>query len=81
MKRPDRVILQGRHIKIVPLDAPAHAAALYAGSRNAGLWRYLFNGPYANEPDFRVWLDSREKSEDPLFFTILDAQSAVPKGY
>ena len=41
----------------------------------------LFNGPYTNEADFRAWLDGREKSEDPLFFTILDAASAVPKGY
>jgi RimJ/RimL family protein N-acetyltransferase len=81
VKRPERVVLQGRHVKIMPLDAPVHAAALYAGSRDTELWRYLFNGPYANEADFRVWLQSREKSEDPLFFTILNAASSVPVGY
>ena len=81
MKRPERVVLQGRHVQIVPLDPPAHAAALYAGSMDAGLWRYLFNGPYTNEADFRAWLDAREKSDDPLFFTILDATSGLPKGY
>jgi RimJ/RimL family protein N-acetyltransferase len=81
VKRPERVVLQGRHVKIAPLDALAHAAALYAGSTDAELWRYLFNGPYANEADFRAWLDGREKSDDPLFFTILNAASGVPKGY
>lgn len=81
MKRPERVALQGPNVKIVPLDAPAHAEPLYAGSRDTELWRYLFNGPYANEADFRAWLESREKSEDPLFFTILNAASGVPVGY
>ena len=73
LKRPERVVLQGPRVNIVPLDTPAHAAPLYAGSTDAALWRYLFNGPYANEADFRLWLEGREKSEDPLFFTILDA--------
>jgi len=39
VKRPERVVLEGRHVKIVPLDAAAHAAALYAGSQGAELWR------------------------------------------
>jgi RimJ/RimL family protein N-acetyltransferase len=81
MKRPERVSLQGRHVKIVPLDTPAHAAALYAGSKDAELWRYLFNGPYTDEAEFRVWLEGREKSEDPLFFTILEAAGGAPVGY
>jgi RimJ/RimL family protein N-acetyltransferase len=81
MKRPERVVLHGRHVKIVPLDAPAHATTLYASSTDAALWRYLFNGPYDNEADFRLWLDGRQKSDDPLFFTILEAASATPKGY
>jgi RimJ/RimL family protein N-acetyltransferase len=80
-KRPERVVLPGRRVTIVPLDAAAHAAALYAGSKDAQLWRYLFNGPYADAPEFRAWLDGREKSLDPLFFTILDGASGAPAGY
>ena len=80
-KRPERVVLPGRHVTIVPLDAAAHAAALYAGSKDAQLWRYLFNGPYADAPEFRAWLDGREKSLDPLFFTILDGATGAPAGY
>jgi RimJ/RimL family protein N-acetyltransferase len=80
-KRPERVTLPGRHVKIVPLDAAAQAPALYAGSKDAALWRYLFNGPYTDQADFRAWLEAREKSEDPLFFTILDARTSAPRGY
>ena len=80
-KRPERVVLPGRLVTIVPLDAAAHAEALYAGSKDARLWRYLFNGPYADAAEFRAWLDGREKSLDPLFFTILDGTTGAPAGY
>lgn len=81
MKRPERIMLEGQHVKIVPLDAKAYAPALYAGSREAELWRYLFNGPYTGEVEFRSWLEGREPLEDPLFFTILDGESRVAVGY
>lgn len=83
-KLPQRVELAGRHVKLVPLDAAAHGHVLYAGSHGTGheaLWRYLFNGPYASEAEFAEWLAEREKSDDPLFFTILDAASGEPTGY
>jgi RimJ/RimL family protein N-acetyltransferase len=81
MNQPERVTLTGRHVQIVPLAAAAHGPALYAGSRDSELWRYLFNGPYSNEHDFQAWLDSRQASTDPLFFTILHASTGVPAGY
>ena len=77
--RPQRIQLSGQHVKIVPVDVDAHAAPLFAGSRDSELWRYLFNGPYADEAEFRQWLDGRAASEDPLFFTILDSHG--PAGY
>jgi RimJ/RimL family protein N-acetyltransferase len=82
--RPTRVTLAGRHVRIVPVDPAAHAAALYAGSHgpdHAALWRYLFNGPYPDPAAFRDYLEQRAASEDPLFFTILDAASDQPAGY
>jgi RimJ/RimL family protein N-acetyltransferase len=81
---PTRVILTGRHVRIVPLDPAAHSATLYAGSHGPGhedLWRYLFTGPYPNEAAFRAYLDERAKSNDPLFFTILHGTTGEPAGY
>jgi RimJ/RimL family protein N-acetyltransferase len=84
MPRPDRVTLSGRHVNIVPVDPAAHAPALYRESHAEGhesLWRYLFAGPFSDEPAFREYLDQRAAAEDPLFFTIVDAHSGVPRGY
>jgi RimJ/RimL family protein N-acetyltransferase len=81
--RPARVTITGRHIRIVPVDPAAHAHALYTGSHGPGhedLWRYLFTGPYPDEASFREYLAQRAASEDPLFFTILDA-GGEPAGY
>jgi RimJ/RimL family protein N-acetyltransferase len=82
--KPERIELTGRHVRIVPLNAAVHGHALYEGSsgaERAGLWRYLFNGPYDSESAFSEWLVGREHLEDPLFFTILDAASGDPAGY
>ena len=81
MKRPELVTLTGRHVHIVPLDAAAHGSALYEESRDPELWRYLFNGPYTAPADFQTWLDARQSSPDPLFFTILHAATGAPAGY
>ena len=84
LSRPTRVTLIGRHVRIVPVDPAAHAAALYSGSHAAGhedLWRYLFTGPYPDEAAFRAYLDERAAAEDPLFFTILHAATSEPAGY
>ena len=84
MKRPDRVTLEGLHVRIVPVDPVLHAPELYRGSHGEGcesLWRYLFVGPFASEQEFRSYLELRAVSRDPLFFTILDAADDTPKGY
>src|SRR5204863_5993479 len=72
---------EGRHVRIVPLDAASHAAALYTGSKDPSLWRYLFSGPYTDEAEFHAWLTEREQSEDPLFFTIVDRGTDAAAGY
>ncbi len=74
-QRPQRIVLDGRVVSVVPLDAAAHSQTLYEGSRgeeNEGLWRYLFEGPFATRAAFDAHLRERAGSEDPLFFAILD---------
>jgi RimJ/RimL family protein N-acetyltransferase len=81
--RPARVTLIGPHVRIVPVDPEAHAPSLYTGSHGPEreeLWRYLFTGPYPDEPSFLEYLRQRAAAEDPLFFTILDS-SGTPAGY
>jgi len=65
----------GRLCRLEPLEASRHAEALYethaldAEGRN---WTYLPYGPFASSEGLAVWIRSVEKSEDPLFFAIID---------
>jgi len=83
-KRPQRTTLDGRVIRIVPLDPVAHAGTLYdaaRGEENIGLWLYLFEGPFATRADFEAHLKQKAGSDDPLFFAILDKASGDAVGY
>jgi RimJ/RimL family protein N-acetyltransferase len=81
--RPSRIRMQGRYVDLVPLHLD-HVSALYAGSHGEGgdaLWPYLFPEPFPSESSFRDFIAQSIKSEDPLFFTILDRASGRPVGY
>ena len=83
-KRPQRTTLEGRLVKVVPLDPAAHADALFDGTRgndNESLWLYLFEGPFPTRASFDSHLQQRASSEDPLFFAILDKASGDAVGY
>jgi RimJ/RimL family protein N-acetyltransferase len=82
--RPQRVTMTGRHVTLVPLDAARHADALFVAANGGDkdrLWTYLFDGPYVNPEAFKAVLAERAKSEDPLFFTVIDNLSGEPVGY
>jgi RimJ/RimL family protein N-acetyltransferase len=84
-KRPERVTLQGRWITLVPLDAAAHAEALYEGSNGdaarEAVWAYLFNGPFATPADFAADIDAKAKAADPHYFAIVDNAAGRAVGY
>jgi RimJ/RimL family protein N-acetyltransferase len=83
-RRPERIILSGRAISLVPLSAQAHADALFEGANGGDkdrVWTYLFNGPYTDRAVFRANIEDKAKSEDPLFFAIVDNASGKPLGY
>jgi RimJ/RimL family protein N-acetyltransferase len=83
-RRPQRTTLEGRVVRLVPLDPSAHAEALFAashGPENERLWRYLFEGPFATRSAFDADLKLKESSEDRLFFAILDKSSGDAVGY
>jgi RimJ/RimL family protein N-acetyltransferase len=81
---PGRITLDGTHVTIVPLDPQAHAEALWEsthGPSNEHVWRYLFDGPYADRAAFDESLRKKAASDDPLFFAILDRQSGHAMGH
>lgn len=73
---PSRQLLSGRRIRIEPLDAERHTAPLwtaYADDVSGAGWTYLSDGPYAAMDDFAGWARRAARSEDPLYFAIVDA--------
>ncbi len=73
---PQRKIMRGRYVRLEPLDPRAHASALFAATHGPGhdprLWDYMFVGPFASQKEFGAWLSACARSEDPLFFAIVD---------
>jgi RimJ/RimL family protein N-acetyltransferase len=84
VERPLPVTLRGRVVSLVPLDAEAHAQALYEGSHGPErerLWVYLSDGPFPDFASFEQSLRLKAASSDPLFFAILDNASGHAVGY
>ena len=61
---PARIVLEGRDVRVVPLDPAAHGDALFestAGRKHADLWTYMFDGPSPHRAAFdaalRRWSD------------------------
>lgn len=81
---PPRTPMQGRLVRLEPLDPERHAFALFRAAEGPGsdprLWDWMTVGPFGSEAAFRAWLDPLPVSDDPLFFTILTEPDGVPRG-
>ncbi|MCJ2022223.1 MULTISPECIES: GNAT family protein [unclassified Methylobacterium] len=80
---PPRTPMEGRTCRVVPLDAEAHAAGLfaaYSAAPDRRTWTYLSDEMPESEAAFRERLEARAASRDPLFQAILDRESGEPLG-
>jgi RimJ/RimL family protein N-acetyltransferase len=82
-KLPERTTLAGRYVTLVPLNAAAHADALWEATRGPetdALWLYLFEGPFPERSAFDASLKAMEASQDPLYFAIVDNSTRKATG-
>lgn len=81
---PQRTVLQGRTVRLEPLDPAAHGRELYAASHADDaartVWTYLWQGPYGDEAAFLAWLRECAAATDPIFFAVRDGASGQPRG-
>jgi len=80
---PPGTPMEGRTCRVVPLDAEAHAAGLfaaYSAAPDRRTWTYLPDEMPESEAAFRDRLKARAASRDPLFHAILDRESGEPIG-
>jgi RimJ/RimL family protein N-acetyltransferase len=81
--RPARAPLEGRFVRLEPLDAARHGDGLYEASSAPDAdarFRWLPDVPPQSRAAFQPWLDKAEASEDPLFFTVIDKASGKIAG-
>lgn len=75
---PPREALIGRYCRVEPLDIERHAADLYAAYSTADddrNWTYLADGPFDSLASYTEWLQRVSLVIDPLFHTVVDAQT------
>jgi RimJ/RimL family protein N-acetyltransferase len=81
--RPERIVLEGRYVRLEPLDANAHGDGLYEaaimGDAEAR-FRWLPAAKPESREAFQPWLDKAEASADPMYFTVIEKASGKIAG-
>jgi RimJ/RimL family protein N-acetyltransferase len=81
--RPQRTDMPGRYCRLEPVNAARHGADLFAAYMEAPDdrdWTYLFYKRPERAEDCHAYLTNLEKSEDPLHFTIVSADTGRAVG-
>jgi len=81
--RPGRKVLEGRSVRLEPLEAARHGDELFAASAVADAgsrFAWLPELPPQERGAFQPWLEKAEASPDPLFFAVIDKASGKVAG-
>jgi RimJ/RimL family protein N-acetyltransferase len=81
--RPERITLNGRYVRLEPLNVVIHGDGLYAAATEgdaAGRFRWLPDNTPPTREAFNIWLAEAEKNEDMLFFAVVDQITGVALG-
>lgn len=79
---PQRLVLEGRYVRLEPLDA-RHQGDLYATVMAPGgeeRFRYLPETPHTDAPAFQAWMEKAITSTDPMYFAVIDKASGKVGG-
>ncbi|MGI9385746.1 MAG: GNAT family N-acetyltransferase [Methyloligellaceae bacterium] len=83
-RRPGREPLEGRSVRLEPVDATRHGDALYASFFEAdpegAIWTYMAYGPFSDRAEFLEWLGKQQASDDPLFFAVIPTETGEAAG-
>ena len=90
------VTLEGRYVRLVPLDLDAHTDILYSisngsaiaiGGRSIGaydaealIWRYMNGGSFANADEMRAYLQGSVDAPNGLAMCVIDLELNHPVG-
>ena len=77
-ERPARAPMEGRFVRLEPLDAARHGDGLYAASTTpdaAERFRWLSDAPPVDREGFQPWLEKAAASDDPSHFAVIERSS------
>mgnify|MGYP003700652037 CR=1 FL=1 len=80
---PPRSAMEGRLVRVEPLDPAAHAEDLFqanAADREGRNWTYLPYGPFERLEDYRAWMEASCLGADPLFHALVAEDSGKALG-
>lgn len=79
---PPHEPLQGRFIRLEPLDGARHGDYLWQELQgpDPALWDYLPYGPFAERAAFDAWLAGHADSRDPQCYAVVEQASARALG-
>ncbi len=78
---PAREVMQGRLVRLEPIDPARHAQGLYDVSRDAPeIWTYMPYGPFESLQALMDWQRKSCLGDDPLFFAVCETESGRPLG-
>jgi len=79
---PQGVQLDGRYVKLEPLNADTHAALLFrAFDGHDWVWDYMPTGPFASAAQFHRWMREATSKDDIEFLAIYDKQTGRFGGF
>lgn len=81
--RPERKVLEGRYVKLEPLDPAKHGDGLFDASTVVdadGRFAWLFENPPRTRAEFQTWLEKVAASPDPLYFAVIDLATGKVAG-
>lgn len=84
VQRPQRLVIEGRYCRLVPLEPELHAADLFELTCVEGdesTWTYMHYGPFSSLESFRTWMTDYCRTGDRLFYAIVGCRDGRPKGF
>lgn len=82
--RPQRLVHEGRFVRLEPVEPARHAASFFAAQAldAAGAnWTYLAAEPPADLAAARAYLEAAAGPDDPLMFAVAEAGSGAAVGH
>jgi len=80
---PSRQPIDGRYCVVEALDVSRHARDLFeafSDDKEGTLWTYMATGPFATIEDFIAWMEPACKTNDPLFYALIDLSTGRAAG-